>query len=207
MKERIVLIGGGGHCKVVIDAIRKNGQYDIEGIVDAGLASGSSVSGVPILGGDEMLPDLYEKNVRNAFLGIGSIGDCSVRRRLYGLISDAGFNIPVIIHPKAVIADDVEIQEGTFVAASATVNPGTKIGRNVIINTSSSIDHDCRIEEFVHVAPGVTLSGGVSVGSESHIGTGANVVQNVKIGRNCFIKAGSLVKTDQPDNQGAWNEA
>jgi UDP-perosamine 4-acetyltransferase len=86
--------------------------------------------------------------------------------------------------------------EGTFIAAGAIVNPGTKIGRNVIINTSASVDHDCEIGDFVHIAPGVTLSGGVKVGNETHIGTGANVIQYVKIGEKCMVKAGTLLSQD-----------
>lgn len=197
MKEKIVLVGGGGHCKVVIDAIVNRGRYDIEGITDAQLPPGSKVSGISVLGNDDVLFDLYKKGVRNAFICAGSIGNCNVRKTLYKKAKDIGFEMPVIVHPKAVVAHDVKIEEGTFVAASATVNPGTRIGKNVILNTSSSIDHDCEIGDFVHISPGVTLSGGVRIGEETHVGTGANIIQCVKIGKKCFVPAGSLVKVDQ----------
>jgi len=201
MKEKIVLVGGGGHCKVVIDAIINAGEYEIEGIVDPRLSTEDEILGVPVLGNDDILPELYKKGVKNAFISVGSIGDCTMRKELFGKVKDIGFNFPVIIHPRAVIGRGVDIDEGTFAAASATVNPGTKIGKNVILNTSSSIDHDCEIGDFVHVAPGVTLCGGVKVGSETHIGAGANVVQYKSIGKRCFVKAGTVVSKDVSDGE------
>lgn len=197
MKEKIVLVGGSGHCKVIIDAIISAGKYDIEGIVDLNLNAGEKVLGVSVIGKDDILPELFKKGIKKAFISVGSVGDCALRKGLYEKITQIGFDTPVIIHPSAVIGRGVEIKKGTFVAASATINSGTKIGRNAIINTSSSIDHDCEIGDFVHIAPGVTLSGGVKVGAETHIGIGSDVIQNTKIGRRCFVAAGSLVKYDQ----------
>ena len=192
-KEKIILIGGGGHCKVIIDAIKSAGKYAIKGVVDPGLNKGSKVLGVEVLGGDDKLQEHFDKGVKNAFISVGSVGDCTVRKNIFEKVSAIGFVFPAIIHPRAIVAQDVEIGAGTFIAASATVNPGTVIGKNVIINTSSSTDHDCDIGDFVHIAPGVTLSGGVKVGAETHIGTGVNVIQNIKIGEKCFVAAGSLV--------------
>jgi len=199
MREKIVLIGGGGHCKVVIDAILAGGEYDIAGIIDRKLEAGTKVLGVSVLGDDALLKEAFEKGIKNAFVAVGSVGDCTARKAIYENIKKMGFNIPHIIHPKAVIACDVEFGEGAFVAASATINPGTKIGKMAIINTSSSVDHDCRIGDFVHIAPGVTLSGGVNVGDGTHIGTGASVVQCVSIGKGCMVKAGVRVSQDMGD--------
>ena len=201
MKEKIVLIGGGGHCRVIIDAIVNSGGYDVEGIVDPKLETDSKILGFPVLGDDDILLDLYKNGVRNAFVSVGSIGNCELRKILYKEIKNIGFNMPVVVHPKAVVARDVKIGEGTFVAASATVNPGTKIGKNVIINTSSSIDHDCVIGDFVHIAPGAILSGGIRVGSQTHIGTGANVIQCINIGKKCMIGAGLTLRDDLRDGQ------
>lgn len=200
MKEKVALVGGGGHCKVVIDTIITAGTYIIEGVIDPGLPVGEKVLGVPVLGGDELLSKIYNNGVRKAFIAVGSVGNCGVRKILYNKIKNIGFDLPVIVHPKAVIANDVKLGEGVFIAASSTINPGVEIGKNAIINTSSSIDHDCKIGDFVHIAPGVVLSGGVSVGEETHIGTGTDVIQGVKIGKRCFIPAGSLVKNNIIDN-------
>lgn len=201
MKEKIALIGGGGHCTVIIDAIVNSGEYDIEGVVDPKLETGSKIFGFPILGGDDILLDLYKNGVKNAFISVGSVGNCELREILYKKIKDIGFNIATVVHPKAVVARDVKIGEGTFIAASATVNPGTKIGKNVIINTASSIDHDCIIGDFVHIAPGVTLSGEIKVGSQTHIGTGANVIQRMTIGKKCMVGAGLTLRDDLRDGQ------
>lgn len=196
MEKQIVLIGGGGHCKVVIDALTSAKQYNIKGIIDSKLKKGTMVLNIPVLGNDGILEKTFESGVRNAFISVGSIGNCSVRRKIYDLVKNIGFELPVIIHPKAVVANDAVIGEGTFVAASGTINPGTKIGKNVIINTSSSVDHDCQIGDFVHIAPAATLSGQVKIGDGTHIGIGVNIVQGVSIGSNCMIKAGQLVCGD-----------
>jgi len=197
--EKIVLMGGGGHAKVVIDAIKCKGEYEIYGVVDPKLKKGDSVMGAKVMGGDEMLETIFKTGIKNAFVTIGSIGnERSVGARISAtdLLKKIGFSLPVIIHPKAVIAGDVSLGEGTFVAAGAVINPGTKVGRSAIINTNSSIDHDCIIGDFVHVAPGATLSGGVRVGNETHIGTGANITQGVTIGQESLVKAGTLVSRD-----------
>lgn len=196
MKKKILLLGGGGHAKVVADAIRKSGNFIISGIVDAKLPVGASACGIKVLGNDSQLKSLFHKGIKQAFIGIGSIGDCSIRKRADQFLKSIGFTMPVIRHPSAIIGDDVELGEGAFVAAGVVINPGTRIGRHAIINTSSSIDHDCVIGDFVHIAPGVTLSGGVKVGDEAHIGIGASIVQNISIGKRCFVKAGNIVSVD-----------
>lgn len=199
MKKKIVLIGGGGHCKVVMDAIRNSKEFTIYGIVDPKLSMVKLISGVRVIGADDMLPKLLKKGIRNAFIGVGSIGNCEIRKRIYRKLRKNGFHLPVIIHPKAVLASGVKIGNGTFVAAGVVINPGVKIGENAIINTSSSIDHDCVIGNFVHIAPGSTLCGGVAVGDETHIGSGANVVQNINIGKKCLLKAGATLFQDMRD--------
>jgi len=199
--ERIVLVGGGGHCKVVIDAIRKEGLYSICGITDATLIKGVSILNAKVLGTDDMLLSLYKEGVRHAFITVGSLGDCSVRLSIFEKLKRIGFNLPVVAHPSAVIASDVEIGEGAFIGANVTINPGTKIGKNAIINTRSSIDHDCEIGSFVHIAPGAILSGGVKVKEGAHVGTGAKIIQYLKIGHNAFIAAGNTVTKNVRDDE------
>jgi N,N'-diacetyllegionaminate synthase len=199
--KEIILIGGGGHCKVIIDAIESSGEFSIYGIVDQVLPEGASVLGVKVLGKDDILPELFERGIRYSFIAVGSVGNCDIRKRIYANLKKIGFKLPVIIHPKAVISKYVRIEEGAFVAARAVINVGTSIGKNAIINTSSSVDHDCNIGDFVHIAPGATLSGSVKVGDETHIGTGANVIQSVSIGKKCMIGAGSTLRKDLKDGQ------
>lgn len=199
MKEKIVLLGAGGHCKVIIDALRKNLSFDILGVIDNDLQV-KEVSGIKKIGSDKDLAGIFKSGCRNAFIAVGSIGDASLRIKLADQLSASGFILPKIIHPGAIIAEGVVIGDGSFIAAGAVIGPDAAIGKNVIVNTSSSVDHDCCIEDFVHIAPGVTLSGTVSIGRETHIGTGASVIQNIKIGRNCLIGAGAIVVRNIADN-------
>ena len=201
MKEKIVVVGGGGHAKVVIDAAKKARKIPICGIVDGKLRKGISVMGVRVLGDDAALRDLFENGVRKAFIGVGSVGNSDVRKNIYRNLKKIGFILPVIKHPSAVVAASVKVGEGAFIAAGTVINPCVKIGKNAIINTRASIDHDCRLGDFVHVAPGVTISGAVSVGEETHIGTGANIINNVKIGKKCIIAAGETVRLDIKDGK------
>ncbi len=194
-----MLVGGGGHAKVVINAIKLKSEYDIYGITDPKLKAGESVLGVRVMGSDEILEKAYKDGIRYAFVAIGSLGDersVGTRIGIAANLKKIGFTLPVIVHPRAVVAEDVSLGEGTFVAGGAVINPGTKIGKNAIINTNSSIDHDCIIGDFVHIAPGATLSGGCKVGKEAHVGTGANITQGVSIDEKTLVKAGTLVSRD-----------
>jgi len=199
MKREIVLIGGGGHCKVIVDAIKKSGEFSIYGIVDQNLPQDALVSGIKVVGNDGILSNLFKQGVRDAFVSVGSIGDCSIRKCIFDNLKKIGFNLSVIVHPGAIVAENVELGEGTFVAAGVVIGPEVKIGKNSIINTSCSVDHDCKIGDFVHIAPGVTLSGGVTVGDDSHLGTGAQITQSINIGKGCLIGAGTTVRYDISD--------
>lgn len=205
--NRLVLVGGGGHAKVVIDAAQKTGAFEICGITDVSLKAGTKILDITVLGGDDKLAELFQSGVKNAFISIGSIGDSGPREKIYEKLKKIGFQLPVITHPDAVVAKDVIFGEGTFLAAGAIVNPGVHVGKNVILNTSSSIDHDCEIGDFVHIAPGAVLSGGVKVGNYTHIGTGASVIQSIKIGSRCLIGAGTTVRYDVSDNRKHFEHA
>lgn len=205
--EKIILIGGGGHCKVIIDAILKGKQYEIEGIIDPNISIGKKVLNIPVIGKDDNLLDIYNRGIKNAFIAVGSIGDFSTirkREEIYQKLKMIGFSLPIIVHPAAVIADECSLDEGIFVAAGAVINSGTRVGKNTILNTLSSIDHDCQIADFVHIAPGTNLSGGVTIGKFTHIGVGTVVNQGINIGCNCLIGSGSVVVKDIIDNLKAF---
>ena len=198
-RKKIVLIGGGGHAKVIINAIECSREFEIYGVVDPRLCEEDLVLGVNVIGTDDALPGLLGKGLENAFIAIGSVGCCAVRKQIYEKLKGIGFKLPVVAYPGASVAKDALIGEGTFIAAGVVINPGVKIGKNAIINTSTSLDHDCRIGDFVHVAPGVTLCGGVSVGNEAHVGAGATVIQGVNIGKGCIVGAGTTVRRHLAD--------
>ena len=194
--EKIILLGGGGHCKSIIDTIQTSKLYEIIGIIDLQQNIGQYINGIEVLDCDENLMKYKKSGVENAFISIGSIGNVSVRRKLYDLAKKTGFNIPKIVDKSAIVAKDTKILEGTFVGKGAIINTKSIIGSNCIINSGSIVEHDCSIGDFVHIASGATLCGGVQVGKNTHIGANSTVIQYKTIGENVIIGAGSVVTKD-----------
>jgi sugar O-acyltransferase (sialic acid O-acetyltransferase NeuD family) len=194
MKE-IVVIGGGGHARVVISALKKEARYLILGYTD--LRDRGVLLGVGYLGDDAALEDLARRNSPCcAAIGVGSIAAERKREELFALIERLGLSLPVVLSPNAIVNEGVTLGRGTVVLDGAVINPGCQVGLGVIINTNSTVDHDCAIEDFVHVAPGAVLSGGIKVGRRTLIGAGATVRQSVKICGDCTIGAGAVVVSD-----------
>lgn len=198
MVKKIVVIGGGGHAKVVISLLKKLNEYIIVGYTDPN--DYGAVLSVPYLGSDSVLAGIRKKEkVILAALGIGQLTDATLRLNKSAELELLGFEFPSIISPNAVINEDVTIGKGTVVMDGVVINSGSRIGEFDIINTRSSIDHDCIIGDYVHIAPGVTLSGAVKVGSFSLLGTGAVAIQSVEIGDRCSIGAGAVVIHSCPE--------
>ena len=201
LKPDIVLVGGGGHCKVVISILKKLDTFNISGISDLRENLGKEVLGIETRYTDDQLEELHDKGIKYAFVTLGSVGNPDNRIRLFEMLKQIGFEIPVIISKDAIVDESVEIDEGTVIMPGAIINPGTKIGKNCIINTGAIIDHDCMIGDHVHIAPGVTLSGSVKIGTGSHIGTGASVIHGIEIGSRVIVGAGSVVVNTVQDNK------
>ncbi len=193
--KTLVIWGAGGHALVVADIVRCQGGYTIAGFLDDANADrrGQAFSGSTILGGREQLSGLRAAGVTHAII---AIGDCAARLARADEIAAHGIALATAIHPRATIAADVIIGEGTVVAAGAVINPSAKIGRNVIINTSASVDHECIIDDGAHVGPGVRLAGKVNIGRGAWIGIGATVLPKVNIGERAVIGAGAVVLKD-----------
>ena len=202
--EDIILIGGGGHCKSVIDTIQGLNQFNIIGIVDLPGKIGFKIKDVEIIGTDEILETYFNRGIKKAFITLGSIGDPIHRKELYHHAKNIGFSFPIIVDKTAIIGRNVEIEEGVFVGKGCIVNTDTQIGKHSIINTGSIIEHDCRIGKFSHVAPGTTLSGGVLIGDCVHIGTNTTIIQNISVEKSAFIGAGSVVIRDIGANAKAY---
>ncbi len=199
MREKVVLTGGGGHCKVVIDAIRKEGIYEIFGITDL-KNTGSEILGIKIIGTDDILEELLYKGITSALITLGHM-KCNTRRvHLFNKLCELGFSLINVLHPGAIIGEEVSLGKGNVILAGSIINSCTSIGSNCIINTGSIVEHDCIIENHVHISPGVNLAGGVKVGENTHIGMGADVIEGVTIGKNCIIGAGAVVIGDIPHN-------
>lgn len=183
--KKLIIIGASGHGKVVADiAIQKGYEKIIFLDDDENL---KSCGKYPILGKSNAVEE-FEGNV------IVAIGNAKVRQRIQKDVGNS--RLATLIHPDAVISDDVEIGKGSVIMAGAVVNPGTVIGEGCIINTSSSIDHDCKIQDYVHISIGSHIAGTVEIGSYTWIGAGATVSNNVSICDNCMIGAGAVVVDD-----------
>lgn len=196
MKEKpVILLGAGGHAKVLLDILLEQ-NIEVVGIVEKdGADLPSDLYGVPVIGSDSDVQQ-YSPDKVELVNGIGSIGATALRQKVYEKFKRQGYCFSQVIHPSAVVSRRAELGEGVQILAGAVVNIGTHIRENSIINTNASVEHDCLIGAHVHIAPGVTLSGGVTVGDGSHIGTGASVVQGVEIGVNVIVGAGAVVVND-----------
>ena len=193
----IVVFGGGGHGRVVIEALRAAGESTPVAVLDPALAG--KVDGVPVRQGGGAAAALRAAGVEAAAIGVGSVGDTAARRRVHGEALAAGFALPPVVHPRASVAGTASLLPGCFVAAGAVVGPGARIGEGTIVNSNAVVDHDCVLGAFVHIAPGAALSGGVVVGDDAHVGTGAAVVQGVRIGAGALVGAGAAVIADVPE--------
>lgn len=195
MKRNLLLIGGGGHCRSVLDSVLSLSKYNKIGIVDY---DKTPVADIPVVGQDKDLPKLKANGWTDAFISVGSVGNTALRQRLYKLVTEIGFMLPAIIDPTAVVAKDVSIGKGCYVGKGAIINVGTCIGEVAIINTGAVIEHECKIGAFAHISPGTVLCGQVIVGEQTHIGAGTIIRQQIQIGNNTLIGAGSVVVSDIP---------
>ena len=193
MGKKLLLIGGGGHCRSVLDSVLAANVYDGIGIVDP---DGCPCLGIPVVGKDEDLPRLFAEGWTDAAITVGSIGDTGTRRRLYRTVKEIGFHLPVIIDPTAVTGKDVVLGEGTFVGKRAVVNAGSRTGVCAIVNTGAIVEHDCEIGDFAHISTGAILCGQVKAGNDAHIGAGTTVRQSIRIGNGALIGVGSTAVKD-----------
>ncbi|GIN69624.1 acetyltransferase [Bacillus sp. J14TS2] len=190
MKERLLIIGASGHGKVVSDIAMKMNKWQSIAFLDDDEKIKSSM-GLKVIGTSQNVSkyiDEYE-----IFVGIGN--NC-IRQKIYNLLEEEGATIPTLIHPDAVVAQQVVVGEGTVIMPGAIINSCTKIGKGCILNTGSSIDHDNCVMDFVHISPGVHLAGNVNVGTRSWMGIGSIVSNNLSITNDCEIGAGAVVVKD-----------
>ena len=202
--KSIILVGGGGHCRSVIDTITTSSEYSILGIIDVEKNIGKEVLGIPIIGVDSDLAKFYQKGILDAFITLGNIGSPQKRIELYIKLKEIGYSLPNIIDKSAIVSSSAELEEGVFVGKNAIVSVSANISTCSIINTGAIIEHDCKLGKFVHISPGAVLSGSVLVEKNTHIGSNATIINNVKIGENCMIGAGSVVTKDIKSNFKAY---
>lgn len=190
MTRSLLVLGCGGHGRVVADAALDCG-YDEVAFLDDGEPA-SRPAGVKVLGPFAAAADL----LRDWPAAIAAVGNGALRLKLFDMLRQQGFRTPAIIHPSAVISRGAVIGDGVFVAAGAIINVGARIGNAAIVNTGARIDHDCEIGAGSHIAPGATLSGSVMVGERAWLGTGCAVRQGMKIGSDTMVGVGAAVVAD-----------
>lgn len=195
-----MIVGAGGHGRVVAEAVELGGAHLVVGFVDRdpGL-HGRAVGGLRVLGGDELLGELVADGVTGFVIGVGSVGDASVRAHLYEHGLTVGLTPVTVVHPTAAVSPSARLGSGTVVLAGAIVNAGAAVGDNVIINSQVVVEHDCVIGDHVHVATGAQLASGVRVGAGAHIGAGATVIQGCCVGAAGVVGAGAVVIRDVAD--------
>lgn len=191
MKEKIVLLGGGGHCRSVIDIIEQEYRFEIVGIIDKKELIGNDIFGYKVIACDDDLEEIY-KTCQNAVITVGQIKSNRVRVKLFHRLKEIGFTLPVIISPLAYVSKHATLEEGTVVMHHALVNVNAKIGKNCIINTKALIEHDVIVEDNCHISTASVLNGGVVVKENTFFGS--NTTSKEYIVCEGFIKAGGLVK-------------
>jgi UDP-perosamine 4-acetyltransferase len=190
-----VVIGAGGHAKVVLEAMTAAGNFDVIGLVDPRPAA-DSVLGVPVIGGDDVLERLPAERVTDAVVALGSNrARQAVGERLMAL----GYALPPVVHPAALVSPSARLGAGVVVMARAVISTLAEVGDLAIINTGAVVEHDNRIGRAAHVAPGVALAGTVTVGDRALVGAGAAARPGVRIGADAVVGAGSAVVSDVPD--------
>ena len=203
--KNIVIIGAGGHAKVIADIILKRKELldeklNIVGFLDDGYKNlkYNKIFDIPILGDTNLIEKLEQEKKYNYVIGIGNN---KIREKISNKFPN--LNYYIAIHPKSVIGTDVVIEEGTVVMANVVINSGTKIGKHCILNTGSIIEHDNRIEDYCHISVGARLAGTVSIGKFTWVGIGATVKNNIYLDKKVIVGAGGVV-VDNIEKEGIY---
>jgi len=191
MKEPILLIGGGLHCKSCIDVIEQEGRFSIKGIIDMKERLGSEILGYPIIATDEDISDLA-KECPNFFITVGDVNSFAVRKRIYGRLKDLDLKLPAILSPLSYVSRYSVVGEGTILFPFTIVDIETTIGNNCIINHGTILAHEVTVEDNCHIS-GNCAVGKCTIGHDTFIGANTFVNNGIEIAPNCIIGAGSVV--------------
>jgi sugar O-acyltransferase (sialic acid O-acetyltransferase NeuD family) len=188
-EPELVVYGGGGHGRVVLDAAQAAGAR-VLGFLDDRLTAGSAVDGLPVLGNAGWLAE-------HAGLAVAlGVGDNAIRERIASEIVRAGSRLATVIHPRAVVAASAKVEAGAVVLAFAVVNPGARVGRGAIVNSGAVVEHDVELGEFSHVSPNATLGGAAQLGRAAHVGLAGCVLPGRSVGAGSTVGAGAVVTRD-----------
>ena len=187
--KKIILLGGGGHCKSCIDVIENENKYKIIGIIDK---KKNFLLNYKVFAESYLNKKLIKNNY--AFVTVGQIKNYKVRVKIFNKIKNLGFKIPTIISPLAYVSKHADIGQGTIVMHGAVVNSGAIIGDNCIINTNSLIEHDVVIGDHTHISTEATINGGVVIGNKVFLGSRSIIKDNISIGERSIVGAGLYIK-------------
>jgi len=188
----ILIIGGGGHAKVLASLLKKHEAWNPIGYTD--LDDYGTLLSLPYLGTDNIISSLIsDKALKYAAIGIGMVGSTVNRASIIKNVQASGLSFPAVYSSYSIVNEEVKVGDGSIIMDGAIIQPGTRIGSYSIINTGAIVDHDCIIGDHVHLAPGVTLSGEVELGDYSLVGTGASILQGLKIQDHVIIGGGATV--------------
>lgn len=198
MAVPMVMLGAGGHAKVLLDLVQALGQQ-VVAVCDPALASGGVTDwrGVKVIGDDQAVFGFKPDECR-LINGLGSLPGQALRFVLHEKFTQQGYQFATLVHPSAVIGGGVTLGQGAQIMAGAVVQADADIGAGTILNTGALVDHDCRVGDHCHIAPGAVVCGGVSLGRRVHVGTGAKIVQGVSVGEHSVVGAGAVVLRDIP---------
>ena len=189
--KNLILLGGGGHCKSVIDVAESAG-YTILGILDKPEEVGKKVLSYQVIGTDDDIDKYVDK--AEFVITVGQIKSSTVRRQIAERIEKAGGTLATIIAPDAVVSKYATIGQGTVILHHCVVNADARIGSNCIINTMVNIEHDVEIGDFCHISTGTMVNGTVKIGSDTFVGSGSIIYNNIEIPGCSIIPAGTTVR-------------
>jgi UDP-perosamine 4-acetyltransferase len=194
---QVVIIGAGGHGKVVLDILRAQGRYEPVGFVDADTRlTGTKVGGLPVFGPMNVLPRLRQQKTTHAIV---AIGDNRTRLRYAGAVEGEGFELINAIHPSAFVSQTARLGLNVVVGPNASVITEAHLADAAIVNTGAIVEHECEIGEAVHIAPGACVAGRARVGAFAFVGIGAQIIQCLSVGDGATVGAGAVVLEDVPD--------
>lgn len=200
INSQILIYGAGGHAKAVMEMTRALNAFRIAGIVDDNSSiAGSSVLGIEVLGGREVLPGLFERGVRLAANGVGGIINIGTRITLFELLASYGFAFPALCHPRAMVESSAIVMDGVQVFANAYVGSSAFLHERCMVNTGAIVSHDCEIGAYAHIAPGAMLAGHVHVGEKALVGMGVTTAIGIQIGAGARVGNGAVLLANVPE--------
>lgn len=199
IKNKLLLVGGGGHCKSVLDTLLEQNTYTDIAIADDNIEPQTRVMGVPVIGNCDDLHQYFLSGFEQAFITIGSIGNPQLRVDIFTRLVDMGFHIPNIFDKTSTVSGFASLGRGIFAGKNSVINAAAQVGDGAIINTSVIVEHDCFVGAFAHISSGTVLCGNVHIGERTHIGANSVIKQGLMIGADAMIGMGSVVSLNLPE--------